>query len=312
MLKDMSVPDLAPIILFVYRRVDHARQTITLLQQNRLAQESDLIIFSDGHKSIEDKEGVNEVRAYIQDLQGFKSVQIIKREKNYGLAKNIVEGVSEVISKYQKVIVLEDDLLTSRNFLCFMNQTLSHYQDRDDIYAISGYTAPLKSLKTHKEDMYLSYRPSSWGWATWVEQWKDIDWDVTDFDTFIASKKQVNSFNRGGIDLARMLRHSIEGKNHSWAIRWFYAMYREGKYAIYPKVSKVQNIGFGGDATHCSGVDIYQTHLDTSDRCDLLFSDESRPDDVISREFRYQASYTNKLIKKTSGWLKERLGRMYA
>lgn len=308
MLRDIKEPLLAPIVLFVYKRLDHAQQTVTLLQINKLAQDSDLIIFSDSHKGADDKKGVDDVREYIKGLKGFKNIQIIERETNYGLAKNIVEGVTEVINRYKKVIVLEDDLLTSQNFLCYMNQTLDYYQSRDDIFAISGYNADLKSLRDHKEDMYLSYRPSSWGWATWKDQWEDIDWDVTDFDDFINNRTKVNKFNRGGRDLARMLKHSIEGKNHSWAIRWFYAMYKQDKFAIYPKISKVQNIGFGGDATHCSGVDIYQTVLDGSTGCDFIYSDESVPDETISKEFRYQASYTNKLIKKTSGWINQRLG----
>lgn len=294
-----NATQLAPIVLFVYNRVNNTKQTIEAMQNNTLAIESNLYIYSDAAKNSNANQSVSQVRKYIKSLSGFKTITIIERESNFGLAKSIIEGVSEVIKVHNKVIVLEDDLLTSRNFITYMNQALDFYKEDKNIFSISGYTGKLASLSNLKDDVYLSYRPSSWGWATWKDQWDGIDWDVTDFDKFIKNKKEVKQFNRGGIDMTRMLKHCMEGKNHSWAIRWSYAMFKQDKYCIYPKVSKIQNIGFGEGATNCSGVNIYRTDLDTSLECEFNFTDEIVPKHELIKEFKYQYSYINKLIKKT-------------
>ena len=151
--------------------------------------------------------------------------------------------------------------------------------------------------------MYLSYRPSSWGWATWKDQWDSIDWDVKDFDEFINDRQAVKKFNRGGIDMTRMLKHCMQGKNHSWAIRWSYSMSKQDKYCVYPKVSKVQNIGFGNDATNCTGVDIYQTNLDDGEQVKFNFTKDITIDQQIAKEFRYTFSYRNKALNRLQNYI---------
>ena len=286
---------LAPIVIFSYDRLEHLIFTITSLKNNFLAKESDVIVYSDGYKS-NNKSKVIDVRNYLKTVRGFNSFKIVERDSNFGLAKNIIEGVSEVIKNHGRIIVLEDDLVTSKNFLTFMNKAIKYYEKRDDIFSVSGYTGNLPSLDKINEDTYLSYRPSSWGWATWIDQWDAVDWNVSDFNNFISDRNKIKEFNIGGIDLTRMLRHFMEGKNNSWAIRWSYAMHKQSKYCIYPSVSKISNIGFGKDATHCKGVNIYDSLIDKDNKEDFFFSDALNPSDKIAKEFRYQFSYRNKAI----------------
>lgn len=294
-----ETPKPAPILLFVYNRLDSLQRTIENLKANYLAPQSDLIIFSDGAKTRMDIDNVQAVRDYINDMTGFKSISITERKNNYGLAKNIIEGVSEIIKKSKKVIVLEDDLLTSKNFLCYMNKALDHYESRKDIFSISGYTADLKSTKQHKYDTYLSLRVSSWGWATWLDQWENIDWVVYDFNNFINDNNKVKSFNLAGADMARMLRKNREGKNNSWAIRYAYSMFKQKKYCIYPKNSKIKNIGFNSEATNTKNSNIYKSNFDTKNKRNFIFDDSHKPDENILKEFRKQFSLLNKLIMKT-------------
>lgn len=294
---------LAPIIIFTYNRLNTLELVIKYLQRNILANKTDLFIFSDNAKKDKDIESVNKVRSFLHTIEGFKSLTIIERKENYGLAKNIIEGVTDIIDKYEKVIVLEDDLITSRNFLSYMNQALDFYEDDERIFAISGYTGNLPSLKNLEDEGYLSYRPSSWGWATWKKEWIKNDWKVKDFDAFIQNKDAIKTFNRGGIDMTRMLKHCIEGKNHSWAIRWSYTMYKLDKYCFYPKISKIQNVGFGEEATNCTGVDIYQTNLDKSENCDFKFNKNIEINEKITKEFAYIFSYTNKAIKRIKNYI---------
>ncbi|MEA1989591.1 MAG: glycosyltransferase [Pseudomonadota bacterium] len=294
----MSANSYAPVVLFTFNRLDHTQKTVKHLQQNYLAEDTDLIIYSDAARSVSEEITVLAVRDYLETIKGFKSIQINYRENNNGLATNIITGVTEILEKHKKIIVLEDDLITSKNFLCYMNQSLEKYQNNNKIFSISGYTMDLKSIQTIHQDNYLSLRPASWGWATWLDQWKDIDWEVKDYDQFIQNKIKIERFNQGGPDLTRMLKDYFKGKNNSWAIRWSYAQFKAGKYSSYPKISKIQNIGFGAEATHCKGINIYQTTIDQSETCNFKLLDKTSTVPQIIKEFKYKFSYTNKFIKK--------------
>ena len=151
---------LAPICLFTYNRLSETIQTVEALQKNELAVESDIFIFSDGPKHEKDILLVNAVRKYIKSINGFRSITIIDSENNKGLAKSIIDGVTQIVEKYDKVIVLEDDLITSQNFLSFTNQALDFYEKNSNIFSISGYTLNLPSLSKYNKDLYLGVRAS--------------------------------------------------------------------------------------------------------------------------------------------------------
>jgi len=239
-----------PIILFTYRRIPE--KTIKSLQSNKISRDSELFIFSDGYKNEIDKKDVLEVRKYLKTIKGFKNITIIEREQNWGLAKNIIKGVTEIINKYEKVIVLEDDLIVSNDFLEYMNGALEFYKDEKKIWSISGYTPPLKCLENYDRDVYISVRANSWGWATWKDRWKTIDWDIKDWKEFKKDKKGIKRFNLGGNDMFKMLELQMLGKIDSWAIRWCYNQFKQYKYTVYPKCSKIINIGFDNVGTHNS------------------------------------------------------------
>lgn len=186
--------NLVPIIIFVYNRVDDLQATIEALKKNKNANISDIFIYSDAPKTESDIIKVNQVRNYIKSIEGFNRLTIIERETNYGLAKNIINGITDIINQYEKIIVLEDDLITSNNFICYMNEALKFYENNKKIFSISGFTLPLKSLQNYKYDSYLTYRPSSWGWATWRNRWNNIDWDIEDFNEFIKNKREQQFF----------------------------------------------------------------------------------------------------------------------
>lgn len=174
-------------------------------------------------------------------------------EHNKGLAKSVITGVSQVIEKYGKVIVMEDDLISTEDFLQYMNDALNYYEKNQKIWSISGFNIPIKMPKDYKSDVYLSYRGCSWGWATWKDRWDKVDWDVTDYDEFKKNKRLRKKLNRGGRDMANMLDLQMEGKIDSWAIRWCYSQSKQDMFTVYPVKSRIRNIGLDGSGTH-SGV----------------------------------------------------------
>lgn len=241
---------LAPICLFTYNRLDETRQTVEALQANYLAAESELFIFSDGPKNEANQEKVNQVRAYLKTITGFKKVIIFESSENKGLANSIIEGVTKIINQYGKAIVLEDDLIATANFLNYMNSCLDFYEKDERIISVCGYGLKIKKPSHYEADVYLYGRSSSWGWATWQNRWDTIDWNVSDWKTFKNDPKAIEAFNKNGSDMFKMLQSVTEGNANSWAIRFCYSQFKQNKYSVMPFKSKIQNIGFGTNGTN--------------------------------------------------------------
>ncbi len=256
---------LAPICLFTYNRLTELQQTVAALQQNFLASESELIVFSDGAKNAASQSKVDAVRQYIHTIIGFKTVQIIESPVNKGLANSIIGGVTQVLEQYGKVIVLEDDLITSRNFLDYMNQSLDFYASNDRILSVSGFSFSKSVLKTYTSDISFGLRASSWGWATWKNRWEKIDWSVKTYRSFKCNWLKRWKFNLGGSDLSNMLDNQMAGEIDSWAIRFCYHQFQHNLLDVFPIQSKVTNIGFGTEATNNKrGCFRFSTTLDVS------------------------------------------------
>lgn len=244
----------APVLLFTYKRLDTLRQAVAALEKNDMAESSDLFIFSDAAKKEEDRSIVEQVREYLKTITGFRSIQIIERETNFGLARSIISGTSWALSIYDRVIVLEDDLITTPNFLAFMNAALERYKAETSVFSISGYSFNLNSSRLqYDQDAYFLNRGWSWGWATWKDRWDNVDWEVRSYTSFEKNKALRNAFSEGGSDLNKMLREQMQGRIDSWAIRWFYHQFRVGGLTLYPVHSKVFNAGFDEFATHTTG-----------------------------------------------------------
>ena len=255
-----------PIVLFAYNRPEHTRLTIESLRQNRLAADSDLHIFCDGPKSVQQVQAVGKVRDYLRTIDGFNSIHIVEREENKGLAASIIAGVSQILERHTACIVMEDDMLSAPSFLEFMNAALQVYRDRQNIFSVTGYNYPLPIPADYREDAYLSYRGSSWGWGTWTDRWRKVDWDVSDYGQFVDSALDQSLFRRGGDDLPDMLKLQMEGKLDSWSIRFDYAHHKHRAFCLHPVKSKIQNIGFDGSGVHCGTSSDYQVKLDFSER----------------------------------------------
>ena len=288
---------LAPVVLFVYNRLEHTQGVIDSLSKNVLASETEVFVFSDAAKTENGLEKVNAVREFIHDEtwhEKFKTVSIVEAKENKGLAKSVIGGVTQVLEKYGKVIVVEDDLVLSPYFLNYMNDALEFYKNDEKIWSISGYSFPMKSLKCYPHDVFYSYRGCSWGWATWLDRWVKTDWEVKDFPKLMQSKELQNRFNRGGADLTEMLQHQMEGRINSWAIRWVYTQSNLDMYTVYPKNSYVLNDGCDGSGTHLGSTSEYQTEIqESAAKCQF---ETLKIEERIAKEFWYK--YTDTLNKK--------------
>lgn len=286
---------ISPICLFTYNRLHETKQTIAALQANYLAEESDLIVFSDGAKNEVSQLKVDAVREYLKTISGFKTIKIIESSNNKGLANSIISGVSEVIKQYAKVIVLEDDLVTSKNFLCFMNQALNFYEVNNRIFSISGYSFDLPSLNGIEKDFYYGYRASSWGWATWADRWENVDWEAGAYKKVLYNPLQHFKFMRGGSDMPLMLWRQMNGKLDSWAIRWCLQQFLDNKLTVFPTKSKIKSIGFGVDATHTNINTRFDSNIDTTANISFNFDMEIKLNSLIVSQFRNKFSLISRI-----------------
>jgi hypothetical protein len=242
----------APIALFVYRRPVHTARTVASLQANDGAQESDLFVFCDGPKHPGEAAKVRETRELVKRARGFQSVTVLEEDMNQGLARSVIQGVSLVLRQSPRVVVVEDDLITTRDFLSFLNGGLRQFENDARVFSICGYSpARLASIES-QHDAVCSFRFLSWGWATWRDRWAKADWGVADFEEFNADRRRRAALDRGGNDLSRMLSDQMAQRIDSWAIRWAYTQSKHNAVSIVPVRSRVINIGLDGSGTHAS------------------------------------------------------------
>lgn len=305
----------APIALFLYNRPYHTKQTLAALKRNKLADESHLYIFCDGPKenaSDETHTSIQEVRNIATQESWCKQVDVILSDKNKGLAESIKEGVTQVVQKHHKVIVMEDDLITSPAFLTYMNSALAYYEERKSVFSISGYTMPSKMMQIpadYEYDVYVGLRNDSWGWATWEDRWKQVDWNVSNYPTILKDSAMQEAFNRGGDDVFEMLQMQQSGKLNIWSIQFTVAHFVNHAVSIIPVVSYVDNIGLDGSGENC-GESLALRHQSLCTKEDIRFLNVLYEDKRIINAF-YSANCRQKrpLWQKAINRIARFLGR---
>ncbi len=292
---------LAPIVLFTYNRLEHTKQTVEALAKNVRAEDSDLYIFSDGAKSVDQTVVIQEVRDYLATVKGFKTVNLVFSEINKGLATSIIEGVSQVLKHHDAVIVLEDDLQTSPYFLQYMNDALNFYQP-ETVWSVAGYSPNINIPDSYEYQTYLAHRNCSWGWATWKQNWMKTDWNVKDFNAFFVNEESRRLFNRGGNDLSIMLLKQQQQIIDSWSIRFNYSAFNNDLATVYPTKSLVKNLGVDGSGTNMKSSDKYHTILNI--KC--IPTNTFCPKEYILSEIQYEFRqfYNTSLFRSCINYLK--------
>ena len=294
----------APIVLFVYNRVDHTKNIITSLSKCPEAKTSELFIFSDGPKNDNANEKVQQVRRYInleEISELFGKVTIIESSVNKGLANSVISGVTQVINKFGKVIVVEDDNIVAPSFLRFMNDALDFYGDNKRIWSIGGYCLPIAIPSDYHHDVFVMDRGSSYAWATWKNRWDIIDWEIKDFNSFMANGKLRRAFNKSGDDRCYMLEAQMKGRIDSWAIRFTYNAFMNNMLFVLPIRTLVSNNGNDGSGIHVNKSDFrFDVSIDLTDWDYTLENVELNP--YIQKQIAalFHVPVTTKIKRKLS------------
>jgi hypothetical protein len=245
----------APIALFVYNRPQHTERTLKFLRQNELAAESRLFIFSDGPKTDDDLDKVKLVRDLLKTVEGFRSVEIIERKENMGLADSVIAGVSRLVKDYKQVIVFEDDLITSPYTLTYFNEGLNRYRNEERVMHIGAYMYHLKENTLPESFFYRA--ATSWGWATWDRAWQHFEPNIDTLISQFDAKKKSDFSIEHTMNFWKQMLDFKNGKNNSWAIRWYASIFLKNGLTLNPAHSLVNNIGHDGTGVHSGINDIY-------------------------------------------------------
>jgi hypothetical protein len=249
-----KINNLAPIVLFTHDRPFHLRLVLESLLKNKLSQYSKLYIFYDLPIKKNKIQEYKKTLTFLKNIKGFLKIYIIKRNVNYGLKKNIVSGIDYISKKYTKFIVLEDDIVVNENFLDFMNQSLNYYKNEKKIWHINAWNYPEFKINS-KKTIFFDSLMNCWGWATWSDRWKNINFD---------EKKIIKNFNsekikKLNLDNKENFWHQfLENKNkniNTWAIFWYICISDNKGICLRPKKTFTKNIGI----TDNSGVNSKKT-----------------------------------------------------
>lgn len=254
----MEYPKVSPIAMFVYNRLDNVRQTIDCLLKNTFAPQTELYVFSDGGKDEQSWKEVDAVRGFILELKhqedgrGLKKISLIPRPENYYLERNITEGISQILSTYDRIVVLEDDICTSPYFLEFMNDALNHYEAEKSVMHISGFT----NLDIpQKGDVYFTPHMAGWGWATWRDRW---------CGSFVHFKSRSEALAGMTDEMCRKIEYhgkfpclkSLDRNPIPWDICWEVAICKNHALCLSPTQTLVRNCGIH-NGTHFHAQDIF-------------------------------------------------------
>jgi len=245
--------DLAPIAVFAYRRPEHLQSTLESLMACEGFGNSKVIVFGDGPKTENDRIPVDATRRTARTMLGSRA-EYHFRETNAGLAASIIGGVTDVTRRFPRVIVLEDDLQLSPNFLVYMNAALCKYENNDNVYQISGQLVDTPEFLGRDAALFLPYT-TSWGWGTWRRAWMRFDPCARGWEQLKTDRAARERFNlHGSYDYSTMLQRQMVGLLDSWAIRWYWSVFRNDGLVCFPPTALVRNTGLDGSGTHGRGI----------------------------------------------------------
>jgi hypothetical protein len=240
----------APIAIFAFKRLDLLQQTLGVLERCREFSQSPIHLFSDGARENQpgEADAVAKLRSWLRPWCIRRGATLHSAEVNKGLRSSIISGVTAVLEKHDRVIVMEDDLIVSPRFLAFMNEALEGCRDRADIFQVSGYNIPHRNRLSA---VGLLRVPACWGWATWRRAWACYSDDAAALLSEVR-RRDVRAFNiNGSYHYLESLERNAAGTQNTWMVRWYASVFLRAGLTVYPGQSLTRNIGFDGDGTNC-------------------------------------------------------------
>ena len=283
--------------VFCYNRATKLKICIEALLKNPECPDMDIVFFSDGFKGDKDREGVLEVRAYIDSITGFKNVIKHYRENNFSTGPNFREGLTFLSDNYERFIIVEDDLVVSSNYIKYLSDGLDFYQDKKSVFCITAYVFPIKAID-YQYDTIVYKRFCSYGWAGWGDRFKTVIWDHDELNELMNTTPGFKvRLNTEGFDLVRMLKKQISGAISTWDVQLQVHISENRLKVIYPILSKVNNIGFDAESTNTFGINYLISPVDDGKQREFKFCDAEMEISELQKQIKKPYSL-KQLVKR--------------
>lgn len=245
------------IAVFVFNRPDHAFKTLQSVFSCEKVKSTEIRIFCDGPRDEKDLKNIQNVSRVVDEFSHFENVTVYKREENWGLAKSIISGVGECFEDYESIIVLEDDMVVTVDFIVCMTEALKKYKNESKVWHISGWSYPISNRTGFS--VYMWGVMNCWGWATWKDRWEYYEKDPGRL------KKEWNWYKKLKFDLWgthrfwKQIEDNYYGRKSTWAVFWYATIFEKKGLCINFCPSLVNNIGLDNSGENCGDYNPYST-----------------------------------------------------
>ncbi|PMP88176.1 MAG: hypothetical protein C0172_03255 [Caldisphaera sp.] len=239
----MNKPFDIPILYIPFRRLNIVKQVLpSILEINPKR----LYIFQDGPRDKKESKALEEVVNYIYNTVSEKNIETTFNinKSNFGPYKGVWEAVSWLFENEEQGIIIEEDIYPSLSFFYFCEKLLKFYKNNKNVWAIVG--KDVLNLETLEDIYFLRTFLPPWGFATWRDRWRRLDFDLKGLrevdlpnDLDIRYKKAIYGLLNIGIN------------NFGWDIRVDAFIKANNGFVAHYKRNLVKHLGWE-DGTHYS------------------------------------------------------------
>lgn len=302
----------APVFITTLCRHEHFKRCIESLSACTHADKTDLYIAFDFPLKDWHWDGYKKNEQYITKIQGFRTINIIKRTTNYGAIKNYFDALAEIFEKYDRIIVSEDDNYFAPSFLAYVNRGLDVYENRADIFSINGYNNPSQTPSWYKHDVFMIRAWNSWGVGIWKEKWNKINWSMDVYNSMLSKKDNFKELKKNyEIGLPQLIKMRDTGiiTGDGYIVLF---LIENNMYSVWPVKSRVRNTGHDGTGENCGLSEVYLNQEIYMEEKGGIFPLDLLPDNKLSTIFlkQYQLSFTQKLKNKIPSFVSKKLKKI--
>jgi GR25 family glycosyltransferase involved in LPS biosynthesis len=232
-----------PILIVSYARPEGVARILNLLSKY----EGKIYISVDGSKASNSDDLKNEFIKVVDDFLirfKHKEIDFQIRTQNAGAAVNVINSIDYCFDQEENLIILEDDLIFSQDFLQFANSMLPKIANHENIKMITGTNS--FSNQESDQDLFWSTYPIVWGWATTKQKWQDLRKAI--FEKKFSRRKHERLSSYYFFRSGKM--GSLNGTIDAWDLPLAGTFHSNNWICLIPPKNLVSNIGFDRNATH--------------------------------------------------------------
>lgn len=236
-----------PVLFETFARLDYARQVWDAIKASK---PKSLYFYSNKARSDKPDEikRNEEIRAFIKEINWDCDLHTWFREEYVDVYTSLKGAVDWVCENEEEWIVLEEDVVPTPAFFSFCDQMLDFYRDNLRVWNVSGDN--FWNISPQGYDYLFSAYHWMYGWATWRNRWKLINWENPGIDEMLQqdiykcmykTEAQYKSRVAG-----RKFQKDFIERTKCWDYMFGLACEQYGAVEVIPAYHLITNIGIEG------------------------------------------------------------------